>query len=262
MKTAGMLIDWFKDKGSVLVAFSGGVDSAIVARAALSALGDKAIAATADSATFSKKELQHAKKLVREIGIEHVVFKENEFDNPHFAENPPDRCYHCRSTLITGLKEIMVQRRLSVIVDGANADDSKQHRPGMRAMRENGVMSPLLELGFGKNAVRSIARELGLSVSKKPAMACLASRIPYGEVITMEKLRKIEEAEAYLRGLGFKELRVRHHRGIARIEVGEAEIPKAVENSHKIAETLRRLGFSYVTLDLEGYRSGSMDEVL
>jgi uncharacterized protein len=129
-------------------------------------------------------------------------------------------------------------------------------------MRENGVRSPLLELGFGKNMVRSIARELGLSVAEKPAMACLASRIPYGEVITMEKLRKIEEAEAYLKELGFKQLRVRHHRGIARIEVGEEEIPNVMENRRRIAEKLRRLGFSYVTLDLEGYRSGSMDEVL
>ncbi len=262
MKTAGMLIGWFQNKGSVLVAFSGGVDSAVVAKAAMAALGDKAVAATADSATMAEEELQHAKKLAREIGIEHVVFKENEFDNPRFAANPPDRCYHCRSTLVDGLKEIAAQRSLTVIVDGANADDSKQHRPGMRAMRENGVRSPLLELGFGKNAVRSIAREFGLSAAEKPAMACLASRIPYGEVITMEKLRKIEEAEAYLRGLGFKELRVRHHHGIARIEVGKEEIPRALENRHRIAEELRKLGFSYVTLDLEGYRSGSMDEVL
>ncbi len=261
MKTAGRLVDWFQDKG-VLVAFSGGVDSAVVAKAALSALGDKAVAATADSATFARGELEHAKKLAREIGIEHVVFEEDEFDNPRFAANPPDRCYHCRTTLIAGLKEIAAQRRLSVIVDGANADDAKQHRPGMRAMRENGVRSPLLELGFGKNEVRRIARELGLSVAEKPAMACLASRIPYGEVITMEKLRKVEEAEAYLKGLGFKELRVRHHRGIARVEVGKEEIPKAIEDRLRISEKLRWLGFSYVTLDLEGYRSGSMDEVL
>jgi uncharacterized protein len=262
MKNAAELVDWFRDKGGVLVAFSGGVDSAVVAKAALSALGDNAVAATADSATLAKEELQHAKKLAGEIGIEHVVFEEDEFDNPRFIENPPDRCYHCRSTLIAGLKEIAAQRKIEVIVDGANADDSKQHRPGMRAMRENGVRSPLLELGFGKNMVRSIARELGLSVAEKPAMACLASRIPYGEVITMEKLRKIEEAEAYLKELGFKQLRVRHHRGIARIEVGEEEIPNVMENRRRIAEKLRRLGFSYVTLDLEGYRSGSMDEVL
>lgn len=261
MKTAE-LVDWFRDKGSVLVAFSGGVDSAVVAKAAFLALGDKAIAATADSETLAKEELRQAIRLAMEIGIEHLVFKENEFDNPRFAENPPDRCYHCRSTLTAGLKGIAAKRGLQLIVDGANADDARQHRPGMRAMKENGVRSPLLELGFDKKSVRSTARELALPVAEKPAMACLASRIPYGEVITVEKLRKIEKAEAYLRELGFKELRVRHHRGIARIEVGVEEIPMALEKRRRIAEKLQGLGFSYVTLDLEGYRSGSMDEVL
>ena len=259
---ARRLVDWFRDMDGVLVAFSGGVDSAVVARAAVEALGERAVAATAKSATLPSWELETAEGVAREIGIAHVVFEEDEFQTPGFAENPPDRCYHCRRGLVEGLREVARRHGLGCIVDGANADDTLEHRPGMRAMRESGVRSPLLELGLTKEDVREIARFYGLSVSDKPPMACLASRVPYGERITRGKLRRIETAENYLRGLGFKELRVRHHGGIARIEVAEEDIPRVVEHRREIAGKLKEIGFTYVSLDLQGYRSGSMDEAL
>lgn len=262
MNNQALLENWFNDKDSVLVAFSGGVDSAVVAKAAFISLQKKAIAATAMSQTFPKPELSTAKKVAKEIGIEHILFREDEFENPKFVENPTDRCYHCRGSLIKGLKAIKDTKGLRIIVDGANADDAKQHRPGMRAMHENGVRSPLLELGFGKSEVRDIAKAYGLSVADKPSMACLASRIPYGEIITKGKLLKIAEAEYYIHNLGFRQVRVRHHSGIARIEVSPEEILKVIEYRKRINNKLRSLGFKYITIDLEGYRTGSMDEVL
>lgn len=262
MEAAQRLINWFRDKEGVLIAFSGGVDSAVVAKAAYDALGDKAIAATARSATMPSWELEDAKRVAREIGIRHVIFHEDEFETPGFAENPPDRCYHCRKGLVKGLKEVARRHGIDCIVDGANADDTREHRPGMQAMRESDVKSPLLELELGKETVRRIARHFKLSVSDKPPMACLASRVPYGEKITREKLQRIEKAEGYLRRKGFRTLRVRHHNGIARIEVGEDEIPKVIEHRKEITRKLKEMGFTYVSLDLEGYRSGSMDEAL
>lgn len=255
------LVDWFKDKESVVVALSGGVDSSVVAKAAFEALGKKAIAATAKSATLAEAEFETAKKVAEEIGITHEIFAEDEFENPKFAENSPERCYYCRKGLIAGLKQVVKKYGAKYIADGANADDALQHRPGLRAMKENGVRSPLMELGIGKEEVRRIARYFNLNVSEKPAMACLASRIPYGERITREKLRKIEEAEDFIRRLGFEQVRVRHHGSVARIEVPEKDIPKLLEFRKRILKKMKKK-FTYVALDLEGYRSGSMDEVL
>lgn len=256
------LVDWFRGQEGAAIAFSGGVDSAVVAAAARQALGERAIAVTSDSKTFSKSELEHAKKVAREIGIKHEIFTENELENPAFVKNPTDRCYHCRKGLIGGVKAVAERYNIATIVDGANADDTGEHRPGMKAMREAGVKSPLMELGITKERVRAIAGEFGLSVKEKPAMACLASRVHYGERITQQKLKKIEKAENILKDLGISQSRVRHHESLARIEVMPENMPKVSENKAKIVETFKALGFAYVTLDIEGYRSGSMDEIL
>jgi uncharacterized protein len=262
MKKAERLLDWFKDKDSVAVAFSGGVDSAVVAKAAKEVLGNKAIAVTARSSTFPAKELGDSKRVAIEIGIEHVVIDEDELDDPRFVKNPENRCYFCREGLVTAIKKLASERGIRYVLDGANADDPGEHRPGLLALREGGARSPLMELGLGKSDVREISKMFTLSVSDKPSMACLASRIPYGEQITKEKLIMVERAEDYLKTLGFSQLRVRNHSGIARIEVLPDEFEKALKNQGSIANKLKELGFDYVTLDLEGYRSGSMDEVL
>ncbi|MFQ5888180.1 MAG: ATP-dependent sacrificial sulfur transferase LarE, partial [Candidatus Hydrothermarchaeales archaeon] len=232
---ADQLLGWFADKGSVLVAFSGGVDSSVVAKAAHLALMDNAIALTARSSTLSRSEFESAKKVAKEMGISHIVIEEDELDDPRFVENPADRCYYCRKGLVTALKEMAEEKNITYVLDGANADDLKEHRPGLRALRENGARSPLLELGFGKEDVRGIARYFGLTTYDKPSMACLASRIPYGEKITHVKLDMVEKAEDFLRGKGFRQVRVRHHRGIARIEVSEAEIEKATRLRKEIS---------------------------
>ncbi len=256
------LIDWFRGKEGAVVAFSGGVDSCVVAAAAKEALGERAIAVTSDSMIFPDMELSHAKRLADEIGIIHEVVSENELLNPLFVKNPKERCYHCRKGLIENLKAVAHRYNITCIVDGANADDMREHRPGMRAMKEAGVKSPLLELGITKAALREIAGEFGLSVHKRPPMACLASRIPYGERITEERLRRIEKAETFLMGLGLSQTRVRHHDSTARIEVLRDEMPTVLENKAQVVRELKGLGFAYVTLDIQGYRSGSMDEVL
>jgi uncharacterized protein len=256
------LVDWFRGKEGAVVAFSGGVDSCVVASAAKEALGERAIAVTTDSKTFPSSELDCARALAREIGITHEIVTENELENPAFVKNPPDRCYHCRKGLITGLKEVADRHNITTIVDGANADDTGEHRPGMRAMKEAEVQSPLLLLDITKERVREIAGEFGLSVREKPAMACLASRVPYGERITEGKLQRIEKAENFLKDLGISQMRVRHHESLARIEVLEEDMKKVLENMAEIVERFKSLGFAYVTLDVEGYRSGSMDEVL
>jgi uncharacterized protein len=256
------LLEWFKDKDGAIIAFSGGVDSSVVAKAAKEALGSRAIAVTSHSATFPGREIENAKRVAREIGIKLEVIYEDELKNPQFVENSPERCYYCREGLIKGVKAVAKKYGISLIVDGANADDPKEHRPGLKAMKEAGVRSPLLELGLGKREVREIARKFGLSVHDKPSMACLASRIPYGERITRQKLLKIDKAEEFLVGLGIRQLRVRYHSGIARIEVSEEDIPIILKNRLQVAKYLGRLGFTYVTLDLDGYRSGSMDEAL
>lgn len=262
MKKAQELIDWFMDKGSAVIAFSGGVDSSVVAKAAALALGEKAIAVTASSSTLPRKELEIAKKVAREIGIKHEIILENELANPKFVENSPDRCYHCRKGLINGLRKVADSHGIGHVIDGANADDALVHRPGLKASKEGGVRSPLLELGIGKQEVRRIAKHFGLSTHNKPSMACLASRIPYGEKITKEKLERIERAEDFIKELGIKQVRVRYHNRIARIEVQKGDIPRVVKNKEKIVKKIQEIGFDYVALDLEGYRTGSMDEVL
>ena len=259
------LQEWFKDKESVLVALSGGVDSSLVAAVAKKALGDRAIAVTEKSPTLPSEEFRAAKKVAEEIGIELVVVKANELANPNFAKNPTNRCYYCKSELVSKLRQVAKERGIATIVDGTNASDLGAHRPGTRAMRKGGCRSPLAELGIGKEEIRELARHMRLSAADRPSMACLASRFPYGMKLTALDLRRVADAECFLRKrLGIRQLRVRDHSGVARIEVGREERKLFFREGvmDEVHAKLKSLGFSYVTLDLRGYRSGSMDEGL
>jgi len=256
------LIDEIRGYGSVIVALSGGVDSSSVAAAAKIALNDKALAVTADSPTLPPAELDDAKRVADAIGISHAVIRIDELEDPNFAKNPTNRCYYCKKGLSTHLKALAAERGVTTILDGTNADDLRGHRPGAVALGEAGVLSPLAQLGFTKAEVRQLARWLGLSIHDKPATACLSSRIAYGQEITLERLSRVGEAEAFIKSLtGARQVRVRDHGEIARIEVAPEERRLFFDEGtmERVAEKLRSLGFTYVTLDLLGYRTGSMN---
>lgn len=247
--------------GSACVAFSGGVDSTLVLAAAVRALGrDNVVAFTAVSPTYLPEELATARQVACGLGVAHEVVETHEFDDPAFTSNPRDRCYHCKAGLLDAMAAAAARRGCAALVDGANADDLGDHRPGMRASAERGVVHPLLAAGIGKQDVRRLARELELPTWDAPQQACLASRVPYGDVITVEKVAAVGAAERVLRELGFRQCRVRHHGSIARVEVEAADIGRVVEAREEIVRRLRALGFTYVTLDLRGFRSGSMNE--
>lgn len=250
---------------SVVVAFSGGVDSTLLLAACLMVLGpDKVLAATADSPTFPRSELAEASALATELGAEHVVIATQELGNEAFASNPRDRCYYCKRELLRELQELADQRGYRHLVHGATAADLGDHRPGMVAAQEAGALAPLLVAGLDKDDVRALSRQLGLRTWDKPAMACLSSRFPYGSRITLAGLNRVERAEEWLRQeLGVGQLRVRDHGAVARLEVSRRDLPRLVEDESRlrlIAE-LKALGYTYVTLDLEGFRSGSMNEI-
>jgi uncharacterized protein len=251
-----------KEKNKVLIAFSGGVDSSVVAKVAHDILGMNAVAVTISSETLPKKELEDAKKIASEIGIRHKIVYSSALKNKNFMKNPRDRCYLCKKDEIETLRTIAKDENIKCIADGVVRSDFNEHRPGIKAADEYNVWHPLSEQSFSKKEVRNLARKLGLSIYNKPSNACLSSRIPYHEKITKEKLKRIETAENFIFSLGFKQVRVRCHEALARIEVTKNEIEKILESKSKIVRKLRKIGFKYVTLDLEGYRSGSMDEIL
>lgn len=260
-----LLLELLNGYGSCAVAFSGGVDSAVVAQAAKVALGDKAIAVTGSSNALAAGELVGAEALARQIGIRHVVVATEEFANPDYVANQPDRCYHCKTELYTQLGRLRERLQVDVVVNGANADDLGDYRPGLQAASEHRVLSPLAECGLTKRDVRELAADWGLSVADKPATPCLSSRVAYGLEVTAERLARIDKAERFLRELGFRELRVRYHADdIARIEVPVAQISQLCEP--KVRESLvvefERLGFKFVTLDLTGFRSGGFTKLV
>ncbi len=248
--------------GGVLVAYSGGTDSTLLLRVAHGQLGDKAVAATAVSPSMPKDELASAIRMAKETGVEHLLLESEELDNPDYVANLPDRCYHCKYSSYERFLGIAKDKGINYVVDGSNLGDLGDHRPGLTASRELGVRSPLMEAGLNKADIRELSRRLGLPTWDKPAQACLASRIPYGTPITRERLQQIEDAERLLHRLGVSQVRVRLHGDIARIEVGPEQFPLLLQRRSHIVQGLRRLGFSYVTADLEGYRTGSMNETL
>ncbi|TWT43989.1 tRNA-specific 2-thiouridylase MnmA [Phycisphaerae bacterium RAS1] len=250
---------------SVIVAFSGGVDSAFVCKAAMMALGGRRVlAVTGRSASVPSAELASVAELAREIGAPHQFLDTHEFADPNYLANPSNRCYFCKTELYSRLARLTRQRGDDAIISGTNADDLGDHRPGLLAAEEHGVRAPLAELGITKARLREMAAAVGLSIARKPASPCLSSRVQYGETITPEKLRRIDAAERYLRGLGFHECRVRNHGELARIEVPLPDVPRLAESSlgMQVEAHLRELGFAYVTVDLRGFRSGSMNEGL
>jgi uncharacterized protein len=250
--------------GGVLVAFSGGVDSTLLLRVAKDVLGNEVLAVTASSAVYPSEEMEQAKTLAQNLKARHEIIKTRELTNPKFVSNPKDRCYWCKKELFAELTSIARKNTLSYVVDGSNFDDLDDFRPGMKAARELGVRSPLQEAMLTKADIRSMSKRMGLPTWSKPSLACLASRLPYGARITRDKLVRIGRAERFLKDLGFTHIRVRHHDTIARIEVPKKDISRLVGDKPRsqIVSYFKALGYSYVSLDLEGYRTGSMNEVL
>ncbi len=251
-----------KSCGKVLVACSGGVDSVLLAAIAAKVLGENACAATAVSPSLASGELDDARAAAAFVGIRHIEVATDEIDNPAYAVNALDRCFHCKDTAYGTFKILAEREGIAVILDGTNADDTGDFRPGRRAATLHGVRSPLAEAGMTKQEIRDWAAELGLAVWDKPAAACLSSRVPYGSPVTREKLSRIDQAEAALKALGFRQCRVRDHGDVARIEVEPALLTRLIESRLQVSESLKKIGFPYVSLDLEGFRSGSMNEVI
>jgi len=254
----------FREMDRTLIAYSGGVDSALVVKVAFDVLGDRVLAVTAISPSLLPEELVEAEEQAQAMGILHEIVETQEMENPNYTSNPINRCYFCKSELHDTLKPLALERGYPYVVDGVNADDLRDYRPGIQAAKERGVRSPLAEVGFSKAEVRELSKQLGLSWWDKPAQPCLSSRFPYGEEITLAKLQRVGRAEIYLRKLGYRNLRVRSEGETARIELPPEKIQEFVVNTDlsQVVKAFQDYGFTYVTLDLEGYRSGKLNQVL
>ncbi len=254
-----------RESESAVVAFSGGVDSSLLLDFTLSELGrENVLAVTSCAETYPDRELKEAKSLAKEIGVEHKVIRTNELDNSDFTKNDEQRCYYCKKELLSQLKEVAEERGYREVFEGSNYDDRvSDHRPGMKAVKELRVKSPLMEAGLGKDEIRILARKRELPVWDKPSFACLSSRFPYGVRIDEERLKRVDRGEEFLRSLNFDQLRLRHHDDeTARIEVKPEELSKLLDHRERIISELKNLGYTYITLDIEGYRTGSMNEAL
>lgn len=262
IKKYNKLISILKEKQRICIAFSGGVDSTFLLKVAQIALGENVLAITVKSSMCPHRELKEAEEFCKSIGVKHIFLDANEYSVPEFVENGKERCYFCKKGIFTKVKEVAEKEGFQSVADGSNVDDDGDYRPGIRALKELEVISPLKEAALTKAEIRQLSKELNLPTWDKPSMACLASRIPYGKEITIEKLKKVEYAEEFLLTKGFKQFRVRYYDDLAKIEVLKEEIPKVIKLSEEIILKFKEIGFKYITIDLEGYRTGSMNEVL